>query len=968
LLLTPSLQRYDWGHAVHLPELLGMPSDGRPLAEAWFGAHPAAPARARIGTLEQPLNQLITARPELLGADAQDRFGGLPYLLKLLAAAQPLSIQVHPGRAHAAAGFEAEERAGIARHAPERRYRDANHKPELLVALSEFHALCGFRSPEEIAAALRDELPEVGALLPRFEPDSQGLRALVSAYFALPEQRLVPELERWVARLSAEHERAPFGRETPAYWALRAHEARRGTADRGLVFVYLLEPVQLAPGQGLFLPPGVIHAYLEGAGIEVMAASDNVLRAGLTSKHVDTEELLQIVHFDARRPPVLEPVLDSHAAEFVYATPAQEFELSRLKLEVAGSWRGRTTGPETLLVLSKGEQSRVRVGTAAGELTLESGQACLIPDGANLAITSDGAGSPEVYRIKLPSETRAEQYRGRAPVRLAFGTSGLRGLVTDITDLEAYVNARGFLEFSMQSGGAVAGSSIPIAGDLRPSTNGPERSILRAVARAIRDTDMQVEHCGSLPTPALTYYGLHLGVPSIMVTGSHIPFDRNGIKFNKAHGEVLKSDEPEILRAVERVRRIEYGRPESASPFDDRGQFLPAVAAANTLPAVSGVARTLYVRRYLDAFSSRTLSGLRVALYEHSAVGRDVLAEILRGLGASVVPAGRSERFVAIDTEAMSATSIAELQQLADSLRAKVGALDAIVSTDGDSDRPLLLGLDPQQRVHFVSGDVLGVLVADYLGADAIAVPVSATDVIERHFAARGVLVRRTRIGSPYVLEALAAMPGERRVGFEANGGFLVGSRLVLEHGTLAPLPTRDAVLPLVCALHAARRAGSSVLELVAQLPQRHGRSALLDEVPPEASQRLLERFSSGRGELRSLEIGGGGVRAFDFTGEELALTAEEQRKIATIVRELGSVFNEARGFGPLVAVDNLDGLRLTFAGGDVAHVRASGNAPQLRFYALANDAERAELIIELALEQPGGILRELLRIAHELQ
>ena len=226
--------------------------------------------------------------------------------------------------------------------------------------------------------------------------------------------------------------------------------------------------------------------------------------------------------------------------------------------------------------------------------------------------------------------------------------------------------------------------------------------------------------------------------------------------------------------------------------------------------------------------------------------------------------------------------------------------------------------------MHFVTGDVLGVAVADYLGADCIALSVSATDVADLHFAGRGISPTRTKIGSPWIISAMAEMKGERVVGWEPNGGFLSASEIVVEGRRLAPLATRDAVLPLVAALHAAARAGISVLELFSRLPARFGRSGLLDGVASEKGRAVVALLSSGDSE--------------------------------TISR----FFNKDRGFGAFSRIDTLDGARLYFDNGDIAHVRPSGNAPQLRIYAVADSAERAHEIVSTALDEPGGLLYEL--------
>jgi len=898
--VAPSLQNYAWGDPAFIPNVLGSSSAGTPVAEAWYGAHPKAPAT--VWTIEgaQPMDAWIRG----MGHE-------LPYLLKLLAAAQPLSIQVHPNATRAAAGFTEEEAAGIPIDAPHRRFRDPNHKPEVLVALSDFDALCGFRPLEEIEDALA-RMPEIEALLPSA---SSGIEALLRAWFARPDAEVHAALAAVMGRIATE---TPSP-DTPEAWAIRAQQALGGKPDRGLLLVFMLELVHLEPGQAIFLPAGVPHAYLRGAGVELMASSDNVLRAGLTPKYVDPETLLEVVRFDAGRPVVLEPIVDESGREATWSIPATELDLIRWSLEAAESRSATAYGLETILVLARESNAKVEVESATGMLELGRGQACVVPDGVDYAVRA--SASIDVYRVRVPGGVEAmPTFRGRQPTALRFGTSGLRGLVSDITDLEAYVNTRGFLDVLVARGETVPGGQVALGGDLRPSTT----RILRAVYAAVLDAGLRPMVCGRLPTPALTYFGLQQGIPSIMVTGSHIPFDRNGIKLVGPRGEVLKSDETDIVAAVERVRRWEYARSAQTSRFGDDGMF---AGPAGELPPAVDDARRSYVQRYVDAFGSDALEGQRVVVYEHSAVGRDIVAEILRGLGADVVAMGRSDAFVAIDTEAIAPERIAIMQTLADDAIAAHGSIDAIVSTDGDSDRPMVLGIE-DGRVQFINGDLLGAIVAEFLGADQAVVPVSCNDAVDRHLVPRGVPVVRTRIGSPYVIAGMQAASGERRVGWEANGGFLLGSRLELATGVLEPLPTRDAVLPIVAALSSAKRRGGSLVERVAMLPTRFGRAGLLDRVPREDSVALLEHFGAS---------------------------------VPNRVEALRAHFTDARGFAEIESIDDTDGLRIHFADGDVAHVRPSGNAPQLRIYATADSETRAEAIVADALREPDGILRGLL-------
>ncbi|MHC4350295.1 MAG: phosphohexomutase domain-containing protein [Planctomycetota bacterium] len=528
------------------------------------------------------------------------------------------------------------------------------------------------------------------------------------------------------------------------------------------------------------------------------------------------------------------------------------------------------------------------------------------------------------------------RFRGRRPTALAFGTSGLRGLVDDITDLEAYVNTKGFLDYLFRVGDAAPRDAVCIAGDRRPSTDSPDRSIMRAVARAIEDAGLMVDNLGLIPTPALTYYALQQGCASVMITGSHIPFDRNGIKFNRTAGEVLKSDEAGILEAVATVRRSEYERPDAASLFQDDGMF--KAGEGRPLPAVNEDAKRIYLQRYLDFFPHGGLAGTRIVFFQHSAVGRDLFVELLRELGAEVHPAARSEDFIPIDTEDIPAERLEDLQAMADRVAGAHGPVDAVLSTDGDSDRPLLCGVDAGGRVRFYGGDLLGLVVAEYLQADAISVPISANDAVDIQSARRGVTPVKTRIGSPYVIRSMQearARGAEVVVGWEANGGFLLGSAVDRNGRTLEPLPTRDAVLPILAALFASIDGGCSLVELLGALPPRFSKAGLIDEFPQATSRALVERFSPGDSPAR-----------------------EE-----TIRDELAGFFDAEGGFDAIVQINTIDGVRVYFANGDIAHIRPSGNAPQLRLYACADTQARADEIVALGIREPDGILRRLERM-----
>jgi phosphomannomutase len=554
-----------------------------------------------------------------------------------------------------------------------------------------------------------------------------------------------------------------------------------------------------------------------------------------------------------------------------------------------------------------------------------------------------------------------------APVSLTFGTSGLRGLVKDITDLEAYINVKATLRYLLSIGDIRAGSGVVIAGDLRPSTD----RIMRACTQAIADSGCQVENAGKIPTPALISHAISTGRAGVMVSGSHIPFDRNGIKLNKSVGEVLKLDEPGITREVERVRFEEYGRTATRSAFDASGML----KRSPDLPPLDRAAEEAYVRRYLASFTCGGLSGQRVLVYQHSAVGRDILPRILRELGAEVVTAGRSETFVSIDTENITDEQLDRMEEFAVAAEASGRPLHAIVSTDGDSDRPLVTAVLPAAEVHpggrrvrFLPGDLLGIVVAEYLRADAAAVPISANDAVERRMGERGVYLQKTKIGSPYVISALdelrRAGTHARIVGWEANGGFLTGSDIAFAAETMVALPTRDSTLPILANLFAAAERRIGLAALWSRLPARFGRAGLIDNVPVVVSQGILAHLIPP-GDTIEVEFEGA-ARVIDRSHPDAMptpivepVTTDWRQRKATLTR----FFTPALGFGNIVRINVLDGVRVYFHNGDVAHVRPSGNAPQMRIYANSDSQARADQIVELGVREPDGILRHLERV-----
>ncbi|MFE3290624.1 mannose-6-phosphate isomerase, class I [Rhodococcus sp. NPDC059234] len=374
-LMQGALRTYAWGSRTAIAELCGrrVPSN-HPEAELWLGAHPADPARLVVGDRAVSLLDAIVADPATqLGERARAGFGDrLPFLLKLLAAEEALSLQAHPSAEQAKEGFAREEAAGIPLDSPERNYRDDSHKPELVVALTRFEALAGFRDPHRTVELLRAlDVPALDNYIGLLagQPDSSGLRALFTTWITLPPPALgalLPQiLEGCVRYLSGPATERRYAREVQTVLGLG--ESYPG--DAGVLASLLLNRVTLEPGEGLYLDAGNLHAYLHGLAVEVMANSDNVLRGGLTPKHVDVPELLRVLDFEPLTGPIRMPAAQPGTPVLVYDTPAPEFSLSRIDLDEGGqsqpaSVNFELAGPRILLC-------------TAGSVTLRSGDATL---------------------------------------------------------------------------------------------------------------------------------------------------------------------------------------------------------------------------------------------------------------------------------------------------------------------------------------------------------------------------------------------------------------------------------------------------------------------------------------------------------------------------------------------------------------------------------------------------------------
>ncbi len=454
---------------------------------------------------------------------------------------------------------------------------------------------------------------------------------------------------------------------------------------------------------------------------------------------------------------------------------------------------------------------------------------------------------------------------------ISFGTSGARGLVTDFTNSVCAAFTHAFVHSLKQE---FQVEQIALAIDNRPSSY----VMAQACASALTQLGIHTFYYGVIPTPALAYTAMRKGIPCIMVTGSHIPFDRNGLKFYRPDGEITKPDEQRIIQAD------------------------CCFETSNTLPAltVDSTAADNYLSRFTDLFTPTFLIGKRIGIYEHSSAGRELYYRLFQALGAETVSLGRSDQFIPIDTEAVSQEDRVKAKSWI-----KEHQLDMIFSTDGDGDRPLV----SDENGEWLRGDILGLLCSQALGIEGLSVPVNCNSVIANSPGIKHVTL--TKIGSPYVIAEFDSLNANysSAAGFEANGGFMLASDVLVNGTLLKALPTRDAVLPVLMLLYAAQK--SSVAKLVEQLPMRFTYS---DRIQNYATAKSLELIAKGEANPDALL-------------QTLGITANSVDQKNT-----------------------LDGLRLLLSDGSIIHLRPSGNAPELRCYAEASSSDKAKQLVDTAI------------------
>jgi phosphomannomutase len=462
---------------------------------------------------------------------------------------------------------------------------------------------------------------------------------------------------------------------------------------------------------------------------------------------------------------------------------------------------------------------------------------------------------------------------------LKFGTSGLRGLSVDLVGKASVLYATAFARHLLESNLAKPGDRLLIARDFRPSS--PE--IMLACASAVAAAGFLPVDCGTIPTPALALYGLSIGAASMMITGSHIPADRNGIKFYRPDGEIDKGDELAITAIAARLA-LGIGDVDPVQPEDGHA------AAAH-----------LFLERNKKLLPNQSLKGLKVGVYQHSTVARAMFVDVLQHYGAEVLALGWSDMFIPVDTEAVSESTV-------DLLKAwtREHGLDAIVSADGDGDRPMV----SDETGTPLRGDLLGLLTARFLKAETVVTPVTSNSGIE---GAGTYQVVRTKVGSPYVIAAMdeAKAAGKSSVmGFEANGGLLTGTDFLVNGAVVSALPTRDSFLPVLAVLSTAANARQSLSGLAATV-----------NLPIALSDRL-ENF------------------AVEKSAAFMAYIRASQGNLETFLA----------GIGTPVSVSDIDGVRVTLADGGIIHFRPSGNAPEMRCYVEAEDAAAAQVLMRQGL------------------
>jgi len=578
---------------------------------------------------------------------------------------------------------------------------------------------------------------------------------------------------------------------------------------------------------------------------------------------------------------------------------------------------------------------------------------------------------------------------------LKFGTTGLRDEDARLTDMQIYLSTRGFLNYLIINDLSTKGSHVALAGDFRPSTP----RILFAVAAAIIDCGFFPDYCGKIPTPTIALYGFQNKIPSIMVTASHNPYGQNGVKFMKPSGEVLNEDEKYILDEITKEREIEYKKELSESMFNIDGFFknfedLNIIeqylnyTTKKYLKFINSHAEELYFERYKKTFN-KNLDGIRIVFYEQTTVGRDIIPNVLRELGAEVINAGRvdeTKEFVPLDTENMKSHILDKMASLAYENNCKI-----CITADGDADRPAVLYLKKDENnkpkfkngkldFRFIKGDILNVLVSLLIKPKYVVVPIHLN-----HKSGFGILNKNnietilTKIGEPPVIKAMMNILNKENdsvniYGFEANGGGIILSPINIPGiGIISPLAARDALFPMICVLILMKNKNLDLEDLYDNVFSignfSHCHSGLVENLPGVSVTAGLERYNSDIGKkiVQNLKPKNEDIIEIHFD-KELIFKDKNGELVVVDDNIIEHITRLNIGLRPYIhdiieeevdirKINFLDGVKVFLSTDDIIHLRPSGNAAQFRIYIESLNEERATALVEKSVKGPNGTL-----------
>lgn len=569
---------------------------------------------------------------------------------------------------------------------------------------------------------------------------------------------------------------------------------------------------------------------------------------------------------------------------------------------------------------------------------------------------------------------------------LKFGTSGLRDKDERLTDFQVYITTKGFINY-LASIGLVnlnKKEKVALAGDFRPSTN----RIMVAVAATLLEMGFDIDYCGRVPTPQVSYWGFSNNIPSIMVTGSHIPYGENGVKYNRNDRELLKTEEKPMLEQVRKIADEEFNKTSDESFFNEDESFKGFDNMSNNQKLVYLSAKyavkeenknimceIFYFERYKNIFGD-VLKGENITFYEQTSVGREIVPKILKSLGADVKRVGRIDErkeFIQIDTENMKQEIIEDMARLA-----RINKSEICVTVDGDGDRPAMVIIDENDNHSFIEGDKLNVMSALLLKPKFVAAPVTMNNKAVQVFEKEGVEVKLTKVGSPYVVKSMIDKnkQGEYKMyGFENNGGTILGSDLEFNGKIIKKLPTRDAVIPIICTIVHAKQKNKKVSELHDEIfsgeYKSHIHKGLVDNVisgcenyTAETGQKIIRNLTPEIDELNVVQFNNETLTAISHSGDKIELDREKENKIKEIINEILIILKDINGLENVKVkkLNFLDGVRIYLTNEEIVHLRPSNNSPQLRFFAEAATRERVEEMVENSVRANTGMLVNLIK------